>query len=171
MRRRHNGYTFTELIATVAASAIVLSAALPAGLDLLHRSQLAERAGELGRALAQTRIAAIRLGHPGIVCASRDGVQCTDSTWSEGWLAWVDRDGDGRPADAERVAAERMDERDWVVTEQHNRRLIRFRPDGSSERATPASFRIASAHCREGTAHRIELAPTGRPEKSVTACR
>ena len=91
------GYSLAELIITLAIGAILLGVAAPAFTDLIRSSRLSAELNVFVRSVNYGRTEAIKRAHMVIICA-RNGRTCDNSApWRDGWLVFVDQDGDGEP--------------------------------------------------------------------------
>ncbi|WP_158549222.1 GspH/FimT family protein [Lysobacter silvisoli] len=64
----------------------------------LQRDRLQRAVQALGTDLAYARSAAIRRGTQVVLCPRASDGRCRpNGRWEQGWLVFVDRDGDGRP--------------------------------------------------------------------------
>lgn len=97
--RAVRGFTLIELLVTLSVLAILIALAVPGFTAAINTSRLAGQANELVTALQLARMEAIRGNTHTIVCRSTDGATCASAgaQW-EGWLTFVDRNGDGAPA-------------------------------------------------------------------------
>jgi type IV fimbrial biogenesis protein FimT len=100
---RQQGFTVAETLTALAVVGIGVSMAV-VGLDSLadhnHRSTAVNRwvsTLHLARSEAVTRNAQVA------VCASRSGERCDGSVWEEGWIAFVDPNGDEVRSDSELI--------------------------------------------------------------------
>jgi type IV fimbrial biogenesis protein FimT len=89
------GFTLIELIVTLVVAGIVLAIAIP-GFQPLIRSNLAStQAGDFMTFLNLARSEAIMRNQSITMCRSADGASCSSSgSWDQGWIVFVDPDGD-----------------------------------------------------------------------------
>jgi len=101
MHTRHiGGFTAIELLLAVAIAGILAAFAVPGMRDAWNSNRVAVSANELVAAVSLARNIGFRNSHGGHVCASADGASCSED-WSDGWIVWTDRNGDGAPSSAE----------------------------------------------------------------------
>ncbi|MFO1356209.1 MAG: GspH/FimT family pseudopilin [Gammaproteobacteria bacterium] len=105
MHRTHTdrqlGFTLGETLAALAVTGIGLSLAVP-GLQSLTRSNgQAAAVNQLVTTMHFARSEAIMRNRPVSVCASASGTGCDSHDWSDGWIAFVDEDGNQQRAPAE----------------------------------------------------------------------
>jgi type IV fimbrial biogenesis protein FimT len=92
-----SGFTLLELLGVMALLAGLATLALPSMAGFLSRRQVQSAAESLVADLRLARSEAIRRGLIVGVCASSDGATCAaTAAWVEGWLVFVDRDGNRR---------------------------------------------------------------------------
>jgi type IV fimbrial biogenesis protein FimT len=90
------GVTLVELLVTLSIAAVVLTLAVPNFRDFLLNSRLTTQTNELSLALASAKSEAVKRGVRVTVCSRASDTSCADSTtWDNGWLVFVDNDGDG----------------------------------------------------------------------------
>ncbi len=102
--KKNSGFTLIELMVTIAIVAISAALAYPSFASLISSNRAATGANELIASLTLARSEALR--HPGgvAICASKDGDSCGgDATWTDGWMVWVDTDGNGSYSAADEV--------------------------------------------------------------------
>ena len=93
--RRHLGFTLHELMLTIAVLAIGLAIAVPQMRSVILNNRLVSQINTLNSALALARSEAVKQNTLTVVCVSEDGAECADDAdWSDGWLVFVDRNGD-----------------------------------------------------------------------------
>lgn len=93
-RCRQSGFTLIELMVTVAVLAILLTIGLPSFQSSLRSNRVSTASNGLLTAISLARSEAIRSTRGAGVCASADGSNC-GGTWNDGWLVWMDSNGDG----------------------------------------------------------------------------
>ncbi|NID06669.1 prepilin-type N-terminal cleavage/methylation domain-containing protein [Luteibacter jiangsuensis] len=86
--RRSPGFTFTELVAVLAISAIAATLALPAMTEALARYRLRAAADSLLDTLRHARSVALWRDVDVRVCPGREGFECAPAVdWTAGWTA------------------------------------------------------------------------------------
>lgn len=96
------GFTLLELMVTVAIVAILLAVGLPSFEGILRSNRVATSTNDLMASISLARSEATRNPTGAAICTSSDGVAC-GGTWNNGWMVWIDVDGDGTPDAGERV--------------------------------------------------------------------
>lgn len=156
------GFTVPELMFACALAAVLGTLAVPAFRDAALNARRNTQVNELLHAFHAARGAAIRRGVPVVVCASRDGLQCSSggSPWTEGWIVFANIDGD-MPAAVDAgepilLSQPRLED----LRLQANRDAITYWP--VSRAGTTASFVFCDVR-GPAAARAIVLSQTGRP--------
>ncbi len=91
---KHNrGVTLIELLITISIAVILMTIAVPGFQTLMISNRLSGITTEFMGTLNLARSETVKRGRPVTICRSSNGAACTGA-WSEGWLAFVDNDGD-----------------------------------------------------------------------------
>ncbi|MCK4834370.1 MAG: GspH/FimT family pseudopilin [Gammaproteobacteria bacterium] len=92
--KKQTGFTLIELIVTLAIVGIVLTVGVPSLKTFLQGNRLIASSNELLSAFHLARSEAIKLNTRVTICESSDGTKCdTTGSWKEGWIVFVDFDG------------------------------------------------------------------------------
>lgn len=94
--RRQGGFTIIELMITILVVAILAAIAVPSFDNLIKRNRIDAIQSQLSAALAAARTAATTRNANVVVCASDGDQTCVEASgsWSDGWLVFVDSNGD-----------------------------------------------------------------------------
>jgi len=82
------------MLATIAVSTILLSVATPSFIEMSRKNRLVTYSNEVIGAINLARSESIRRGTNVSICHSNDAKTCS-GTWNDGWIVFVDTDGDG----------------------------------------------------------------------------
>ena len=93
--KKNSGFTLLELIVTVAMISIVMAFAVPSMTTFNQNDRLTTNINTLIGHLAYARSEAVKRSQPVSLCISSNSTSCTGSSWSEGWLLYVDTNNDG----------------------------------------------------------------------------
>ncbi len=94
MKIKHAGFTLTELIIVVATVSIISFFSVPNFTEMVIDRKIAASADVFISATNYVQVESLSRSFPISLCASKDGTDCIGN-WSEGWLAFVDKDNDG----------------------------------------------------------------------------
>jgi type IV fimbrial biogenesis protein FimT len=98
MRHSARGLTLIELMVTVVVLAILLAIGVPSFREFYLNNRITSQINMLHSHLLLARSEAVKRNRPAQVCGLKAGGQaCADQDWSQGWVVFVDRDGDGLP--------------------------------------------------------------------------
>ena len=90
------GFTLVELLVTISIATILLTMAVPSFSDFVKDNRMVTQTNDFVTALNLARSEAIRRGSRVTVCKSSSGTACTaGGNWEQGWIVFVDADGDG----------------------------------------------------------------------------
>ena len=97
-RRHQAGYTLGELLITISVVGILASVAVPGMQNVVLNNRRVSVSNDMAYSIQLARSEAITRNQQVIVCPSRNGVSCLDSSgWSEGWIAFNSTDTDKVP--------------------------------------------------------------------------
>ncbi len=96
----NRGFTLMELLVTMAVAAILLAIAVPNFQSFFNRNRVVTVTNDFITAVNYARSEAIKGGAITTLCMSNNtstnAPSCTGNTnWSNGWIIWVDRNGNG----------------------------------------------------------------------------
>src|SRR5690606_27267414 len=77
----------------------LLTIGLPSFQGSLRSNRVATATNELMSSFALARSEAIRSPGGAAICSTEDGTTC-GGDWNDGWMVWIDMDGDGLPTGA-----------------------------------------------------------------------
>lgn len=166
-----------ELMVTVAIVAILAAVALPGFESTMRSNRVATAGNELQTSISLARSEAMRSPGGAAICTSNDGTSCNGTSWDEGWMVWIDMDGDGLPTGVNDRVVRRVEPIRKVAFTATSpggasaANLIRFDTRG---RANNNQVRIGlqSEVCPAGQQLRrvFFLMPTGQTRVEKTAC-
>lgn len=160
------GFTLIELLVSLLIAAILLGLSLPGFQDTIESSVTNSQAKLLMTTLNLARSEAIKRGTEVGICASDDSVDCEDDEWSEGWIVFVDNngdaDGDDGSIDAGDVVIRVFDAlgSNSVLTSSFD--LFQYNELGFSETGGVQTLKICPSSDNAANARSIEISVSGR---------
>ncbi len=93
--KKYSGFTLIELMIALAIVGILLTLGVPSLKTFMQRNQLTASTNELISALHVARSEAIKQNSRVSICESSDGANCAvTGSWANGWIVFVDANGD-----------------------------------------------------------------------------
>ncbi len=90
-----HGFTLIELLVTLAVMTTVLGIGIPNMQQFIRDSRTTTQTNDLVTLINLARSQAIHEGHRSELCVSADQTGCSNGSWADGWLVWVDRNDNG----------------------------------------------------------------------------
>lgn len=156
MRRNHeSGFTMVELMVTIAIAAILVTVAFPSFQGSLRSNRVATASNELMASFSLARSEAIRSPGGAAVCPSEDGITC-GADWNDGWMVWIDFDGDGLTTGANDRVIRYIESRDTLALNATSpggaaaANLIRFDTRGRVIPQLTRTIGVQPADCPSG---------------------
>lgn len=94
-QHRISGFSLIELMVTIAIVAILLAVAFPSFEATMRSNRIATASNQLLASLSLTRMEAIRSPGGAAICTSTSGTACNGTSWNDGWMVWIDQNGNG----------------------------------------------------------------------------
>jgi type IV fimbrial biogenesis protein FimT len=129
------GITLIETIIVLAVVAIIAAIGLPSLQGTLSGTHATAVGNRLLTDMARARSEAIMSRYPTVICPSRDNSTCSGaSDWSNGWIVFVDRDGNDQRSSSEQLLSvvSASDLGGLHVATTAGRTRMRYLPDGGS---------------------------------------
>lgn len=172
---RQRGFSLIELMVTVAVLAILLAIGLPSFQSSLRSNRLATATNELIASINLARSEAVRNPDGAAMCASSDGATCT-GTWDDGWIVWIDRNGDGNPdltgADPDILLRYVEGQENVEITASTGGMGEKIRFDNRGRSLESRTMNIQPETCPSGSEllRRVSLSLTGQVKTARGAC-
>lgn len=163
------GVTVLELLITLSVFGILLAIAVPSYTTLVTSTRIAAHHNALVGDLAFTRSEAVKRNRQVVICLSSDGANCgSGDRWDQGWIVFVDLDGDHEPDSDEPVLRRqgRLTDIELTYGAFGSERYIPYYPDGSTRHSNGTFSFCPKGHAGAGRA--LILAKTGRVRSSQT---
>lgn len=93
MHKHESAFTLIELMIAIAVAAVVLTLGVPGFNNVMQRNQLSAHINELVSTLHFARSEAVRRNTSVKVCNSADGETCVATGYEEGWIIFIDDNG------------------------------------------------------------------------------
>jgi type IV fimbrial biogenesis protein FimT len=90
--KKNSGFTLLELLITVALISIVTAIAIPSMTTFNQNDRLTTNINTLIGHLAYARSEAVKRSQRVSLCISNNTTACTGSSWTEGWIVYIDTD-------------------------------------------------------------------------------
>lgn len=167
------GFTLIELLVTLSVAAILLVVAVPAFQHFIRTNRVAAQANEFATAFAVARSEAVKRRATVTVCHSAGATTC-DGDWGNGWLVFVDDDGDGTrdTAPAELILRVQQGlQPGFTLAAAGGEDFIRFDTLGAS-RDGAVDFTLTPPSCPAGQPdiRDIAVSPTGQVTVTEVDC-
>jgi type IV fimbrial biogenesis protein FimT len=157
---RFFGFTAIELLITIVIASILLSLALPSFRTFLQNNRLKTETGEFFAAINLARTEAKAQATKVSLCVSANQTGCTGGAWKDGWLVWVDADGDGTVDAGERILRARPAPDNGIVLTEGDA-VLSFSASGAAGGATSFEVCDDTRSGEEGRAIKV-FTTTGR---------
>ncbi|HNU65223.1 MAG TPA: GspH/FimT family pseudopilin [Thiobacillaceae bacterium] len=158
---RVGGFTMIELLITIVVAAILMTVAIPSFLDFVRNNRLTAQANDLVLGLTYARSEAVKRGVRVTVCSRQNDTTCAASaTWDDGWLVFVDTDGDGAVDTGEVILRVRAPLESGNTLRAANLRRVTFQSTGFNP-GFADTFRLCDAR-GTGSARQLVLSLQGR---------
>ncbi|HNQ03959.1 MAG TPA: GspH/FimT family pseudopilin [Thiobacillaceae bacterium] len=155
------GFTMIELLITIVVAAILMTVAIPSFLDFVRNNRLTAQANDLVLGLTYARSEAVKRGVRVTVCSRQNDTTCAASaTWDDGWLVFVDTDGDGAVDTGEVILRVRAPLESGNTLRAANLRRVTFQSTGFNP-GFADTFRLCDAR-GTGSARQLVLSLQGR---------
>lgn len=164
--RKINGYTMIELLVSLLIAGILLGLSLPSFQDTIESSVTNSQAKLLMTTLNLARSEAIKRGTEVGICASNDSADCDNDDWSDGWIVFVDNNGDADGADGSIDAGDVVIRvfdavgSGSVLTSTFD--LFQYNELGFSETGAVETLKLCPSSNNASNARSVEISVSGR---------
>lgn len=163
--KKIKGFTVIELMIVVGVIGILLAVGLPGLQDTISRIGTNTQAKTLVSSLNFARSESIKRGTIVSICSSSSGTDCAADSWADGWIVFVDNNGDANGA----VGS--VDVGDEVLRVYQGlggnsltftADLQQYDPQGFGTNAAARTFLLCPEDGNSANAQSVEIAVTGR---------
>lgn len=158
-----HGHSLAELLLVLSIAGLLLGLSNPSWLENLQRQDGAAVMNDLARTMAMARVAAVEQGNIVTLCASRESAGCGGS-WSDGHLAFIDANGDGKLSATDRVihqSAGTTTGGNLILRSFPNRQFVQFSMFGST-RNQNGTFTWCARDGQASSARQLIFSLSGR---------
>lgn len=177
---RQKGVTLIELLVTLSVLAISLTIAAFSFKEVISRNQVNTAANDLVGALNFARSEAVTRGQTVAVCRSVDGIEpdapgtpvpschTGGGNWADGWIVFVDADGNGARGAGEELLRTYAQQRGGVTMVGNGTAVnsVRYLPTGFFP-ATPGNATVVVANT--GKTLKVIMSKSGRVRISTSS--
>lgn len=169
-RRNHHrtlsGYSLIELLLAITVLSVLLAVSMPSFQATIESSTTNSQAKALLSTLAYARSEAVKRGEVVSICASDDGTDCDNDKWADGWIVFVDANGDadgaGGSVDGGDTLLRVFDSLGAGSTLSFTTDLFQYNALGFSETGGVQTFLICPASGTAANARSIQISLSGR---------
>lgn len=166
------GFTLIELLFTLAIMGVLMALSLPSFQDTLESSNTNSQIKVLLTTLNLARSEAIKRGSNVAICASSDGTDCEADVWSDGWIVFLDNngdaDGDAGSIDNGDVIIRVYDTQGSSANLSSTVDLFEYNSQGFSATAGVQTMKICPTSDNADNARSIEIGASGRGRRIET---
>ena len=169
------GFTILELMITVAVLAILLGIGVPSFQAIIRQNRLSAHTNELLSAAAIARSEAVKRGSPVTMCPAEGDACLGDDEWSNGWIVFVDENGDPGEVDGGDIIIQRWSasSADQVAITNDDTLFITYLGSGATDLADAETvFTVApERNCTDPDGARaVTVTRVGRAGSARTNC-
>jgi type IV fimbrial biogenesis protein FimT len=168
--RQARGFTLIEALAVLAIAAVLLSVTVPGLGSVVRSARVLSASNEMLGSLLLTRSEAMKRRLRVVMCRSADGKSCAASGgWQQGWIVFVDTNGDGEHAAGETLLQVQpaLSNSVRLTGTSTVAKYVSYAPNGATK-LTGGGFQagtltVCSQSVVTSTGRQIILNATGRP--------
>ena len=172
--KTQSGFTLVELMVFLAVAITVVAIGVPALVSLHSINQMAGYSNDLVGGIRLARSEAIKRAGTVTICAKHStNTTCSSDDWFNGWIVFVDDDGDGvhdGGEDVLRVWTIPTDERSNLTFQAAAPNAIRFDSSGGNAANAQVQFAFKKNDCQQNQARQITVSIMGRPSLAHVGC-
>lgn len=168
---RSRGFNLLELMTAVTILGVLLGVGVPAFTEIVRNNRLASEVNGFVTALNVARSEAYKRGLRVTMCPSNsDQNDCNGSDWGQGWIAFLDSDGNGAVDDADTEILQVWPATSGgftYATTPAAATTVGFLPMGAAGALT---FEVYKSGCTGDKKRQIRVEPTGRISLTKQNC-
>jgi type IV fimbrial biogenesis protein FimT len=168
--RTRSGFTLVEMLAVLAVTGALVSAAVPSLAVLMRVTRVSSASNEFLASLLLTRSEAMKRRHRVVMCRSANAQTCAAAgSWQQGWIVFADLDGDGERDPGEAIlyvqpplaGALRLTGTSTIA------KYVSYMPNGTTKLVgggfQAGTLTVCSASTEKVSGRQIVVNATGRP--------
>ncbi len=164
---RAQGFTLIELMVTIGIIGIMTFVAIPSLTDTLNRMAVNSAARAINTSLSLARSEAVKRSRNVSICPSTSGTDCATGKWADGWIVFIDANGD---ADGASGSVDSGDEvlrvfaalADIKVTVSPTTNLMTYDNKGYGRLGAVTTFTLCPVDNYSSNARQVEISMSGR---------
>ncbi|CAA0126283.1 Uncharacterised protein [Halioglobus japonicus] len=130
---KHSGFTLIEAMVTLSVVAVLLSTGVPSFSAMIKNNRLATENHALRAVLGTARFEAKAQRAPVTVCRSTNTIDCSAGNWGDGYIAFIDLDGDSHRDDDEQLLEQRVQENQGIeLSYSQPSNILQFDSNGNT---------------------------------------
>ncbi len=161
-----NGYSLIELLIVVSIVGLLVALSAPSFQDTIESTNTNSQIKVMLTTLNLARSEAIKRGQDVTLCASDDGTDCDINAWSEGWIVFVDNNGDANGAGGSVDGGDEIirvyDSLGAASTLTFTSNLFSYNSLGFSVNGGTETFLLCPSSGNSANARSIVIGPSGR---------
>jgi type IV fimbrial biogenesis protein FimT len=172
MIERTGGFTLLEFMVALAIIGILLGLGAPSFREYTRNSAAAATQTDLITAFSLARSEALKRSRAVSVCASKDGIDCSDASadWQAGWLVFVDDAPAGQVDATDEPLQFWRGPRGDVRIDAASAPFIRYLPTGMIAAAAPLVIDVDWPDCAGESKRRVAVSVAGTTRSSRVTC-
>jgi len=169
---KNKGFSLIELLVVVAMLGILLAVAMPGFQDTIESANTNSQVKVLLTTLNLASSEAIKRGTNVAICASNDGLDCDAGVWNEGWMVFVDTNGDADGSsgsvDAGDTVLRVFDTLGAGSTLTFTTNLFEYNAQGFNDLEAVHTFKVCPDTNNTNNARAVEIGVSGRGRRIET---
>lgn len=161
------GFTLIELMVTIGIIGIMTFVAIPSLTDTFNRMAVNAAARSINTALSLARSEAVKRSRDVSICPSTSGTDCASDKWADGWIVFIDANGDANGASGSVDAGDEVLRvfaalADIKVTSSPSTDLLTYDNKGYGKLGAVTTFTLCPVDNDSSNARQVEISVSGR---------
>ncbi|GEM_PF-2962783 len=166
-RDKNAGVSLVEFAVALIVVAVSVIYAAPLYYKIANNHRATTYTNELVATLTFARVQAVTQSQPVSVCASDNGMRCTDTPWAQGYIAFVDNGTPGLVDPSDRILKRHLTGKPQATITLNGNPYVRFDMNGAVIARAPANAAAVTNVARSGTESWLDrLSPLATAEAS-----